>query len=87
MKTTASAATADGPTGWTPLTDSWLILPPCMIWAKIRPPLTWTASVTGFQEAASSAVRNPAVPGLEVPTTLGWMPSLRMSPALARWAK
>jgi len=86
MYTSPTAGTADGPTGCNPVVSGWDTRPPCMIWAKIRPPLTWTAAVTGRHAATCSSVTSPGAPGLDRPTRLGCTPSLTTRPAVARWA-
>ena len=62
------------------------IRPPCMSWAKITPPASCTASVTGRQAATWASAVEPGRGRVAVPEGLGEIPSLMMSPALARCA-
>ncbi len=59
--------------------------PACMSWAKILPPAACTASVTLRQAATCSALCSPGVSGYPWPTTEGWIASLMIRPAEARW--
>jgi len=56
-----------------------------MICMTIRPPSAWTASATLRQPATCSALWMPGVRQYPLPTSLGWAPSVTISPALARW--
>ena len=80
------AGSADGATGCRPVVSGWETRPPCMSWVKIRPPLACTAAVTGRHDASCASVCSPGVPGLDWPWREGWVPSVTMRPAVARWA-
>ena len=63
VKMSSPGAIAEGATGVCPWTAGWLIRPTCHSWAKIRPPLACTASVTLRQPATWASAWMPGVNG------------------------
>lgn len=58
----------------------------CQSWQMMRPPASWTASVTGFHASTCSALQIPGANGQPRPCWLIPVASVMMSPALARCA-